>query len=159
MIGYFEDIHLGQQTDLGNHTFSEDEIIRFAKKYDPQVFHTDPEKAKQSHFGNLIASGWHTAAIWMKLMVTTHQKALKTSHPNNPDEPMKFGPSPGFSDLKWHRPVYVNDTITYKSRVTLKRTLSSRPTWGLIETRNEGTNQNGTLVFSFTGKVFVARKI
>lgn len=159
MIGYFEDIHVGQQTELGAHTFSEEEIIRFAKKYDQQAFHMDVKKARKSHFGKLVASGWHTAAIWIKLLITTQQQALKISHPNAPDEPLKFGPSPGFADLKWHRPVYVNDTITYKSRVILKRALSSRPTWGLVETRNEGTNQNGTLVFSFTSKVFVMRNV
>jgi len=159
MIGYFEDTHIGQQTSLGEHTFTQEEIIKFAKKYDPQVFHVDPEKAAQSHFGKLVASGWHSAAIWMKLMVAAHQKALSISHPNNPDEPLKFGPSPGFTDLKWHRPVFVDDTITYKSRIVAKRPLSSRPTWGLIETRNEGTNQSGTLVISFTSKMFLASNV
>ena len=83
MIGYFEDMHVGQQTDLGEHTFTEEEIIKFAKKYDPQPFHIDVEKARRSHFGNLIASGWHTASICIKLMVTTHKNALKVSHPLN----------------------------------------------------------------------------
>ena len=159
MIGFFEDMHVGQQTNLGEHTFTQQEIVRFAKKYDPQSFHVDMEKARQSHFGNLIASGWHTAAVCIKLIVTTHQKALNASHPLNPDEPLKLGPSPGFTDLKWLRPVYVDDTITYKSRITAKRPLSSRPTWGLVETRNEGINQSGTLVFSFNSKLFVARNI
>lgn len=159
MIGYFEDIQVGQQTQLGNHTFTSDEITRFARKYDPQSFHMDADKAKDSHFGQLVASGWHTAAVWMKLMVTTHRDALRRSHPLNPDEPMKFGPSPGFTDLKWHRPVYVNDTISYTSRVTSKRLLSSRPTWGLVESQNEGINQDGTLVFSFKGKIFMARNV
>lgn len=159
MIGYFEDIRVGEQTNLGSHTFTKEDIIRFAEKYDPQPFHMDEEKAEASHFGQLVASGWHTAAVWMKMMVKTHRDALKTAHPLNPEETLKFGPSPGFNDLKWHRPVYVDDTITYSSRVTSKRLLASRPTWGLVEARNEGVNQSGVLVFSFSSKIFMARNI
>lgn len=157
MIGYFEDMHVGEQTNLGSHTFSAEDIVRFAKKFDPQPFHIDEEEAQKSHFGKLIASGWHTVSIWNKLLVKTHAQALKSSHPNNPLEPLKLGPSPGFTDLKWHKPVYMDDTIAYSSRITAKRPLSSRPSWGLVETRNEGHNQKGVLVFSFNAKVFIAR--
>ena len=64
---WFEDIEIGAKRDLGTYTFTEDEIIAFAQKYDPQIFHIDPEAAKNTMFGGLIASGWHTAAVWMKL--------------------------------------------------------------------------------------------
>jgi acyl dehydratase len=67
--GWFEDIEIGSRRELGSHTFTQDEIIAFAKKYDPQVFHIDPEAAKHSMFGGIIASGWHTAAMWMRLAV------------------------------------------------------------------------------------------
>src|SRR5665213_1525365 len=72
---YWEDIEIGTRRELGTYTFTEEEIIRFAKKYDPQVIHTDPEAAKDSIFGGLIASGWHTAAIWMKLSMAERQRA------------------------------------------------------------------------------------
>ena len=66
---YWEDVVVGSRRDLGSYTFTEEEIIRFGRKYDPQSFHIDPEAAKNSMFGGLIASGWHTAAVWMKLAI------------------------------------------------------------------------------------------
>ena len=69
-MSWWEDIEIGTRRELGSYTFTEEEVIRFARKYDPQIFHLDPEAAKQTMFGGLIASGWHTAAIWMKLAIT-----------------------------------------------------------------------------------------
>ena len=158
MSKYFEDIHLGEQADLGCHEFTSEEIIRFARAYDPQPFHIDETQAAQSHFDGLIASGWHTASIWMKLMIAYQKQLARTRGLPEAGERPQFGPSPGFKDMKWMAPVRAGDTIRYTSRVTEKIDLKSKPSWGLLVSRNEGFNQYNDLVFSFLGQVFVARR-
>ena len=158
MSKYFEDIRLGEQAELGSYQFSSEEIIRFAEAYDPQPFHTDETEARASHFGGLIASGWHTASVWMKLMIAYQKQLAKTRGLPEQGERPQFGPSPGFREMKWMAPVRAGDTIRYTSRVTEKIDLKSKPSWGLLVSRNEGFNQNGDLVFSFLGQVFVARR-
>jgi acyl dehydratase len=154
---YFDDIKVGDRLTLGGHTFTADEIKAFARKYDPQPFHVDEEAAKRSHFGALCASGWHTAAMWMRLRILYGQKddAARTARgePN-----ATLGPSPGFRELKWPRPVYAGDTISYASEVIEARPSQSRPGWGLIHVRNTGTNQKGETVLSFTSTAFVQRR-
>jgi acyl dehydratase len=149
---YWEDIEIGTQRDIGAYTFTQDEIIRFAKKYDPQVFHVDPEAAKQSIFGGLIASGWHTAAIWMKLSLAEREVSKGTT------PLMRAGVSPGFDDMRWLRPVRPGMTVRFSSEVCGKQELASRPELGLVLSRNEGRDENGDLVFRFTGKGFVQRR-
>ncbi|PLX35683.1 MAG: dehydratase, partial [Hyphomicrobiales bacterium] len=127
MSKYFEDIHLGEQADLGSYQFTAEEIIRFAAAYDPQPFHVDEARAADSHFGGLIASGWHTAAIWMKLMVAYQTRLARTRGLPEHGERPKMGPSPGFREMKWMAPVRAGDTIRYTSRVTEKIDLSSKP--------------------------------
>lgn len=158
MSKYFEDIHLGEQADLGQYNFTAEDIIRFARAYDPQPFHIDEELARDSHFGELIASGWHTASIWMKLMIAYQKRLAETRGLPAQGERPQFGPSPGFREMKWLAPVRVGDTIRYTSRVTEKIILNSKPGWGLLVSRNEAFNQNNDLVFSFLGQVFVARR-
>lgn len=126
---------IGVTQQLGSHHFTADEITRFARKYDPQPFHTDPVAARDSHFGALCASGWHTAAAWMALNVAARL------------DDAELGPSPGFRDLKWLRPVYAGDTISYTRTVTSLRPSSSRPDWSVLAVLAEGTNQNGDKVF------------
>jgi acyl dehydratase len=154
---YFDDIKVGDRLALGGHTFTADEIKAFARQYDPQPFHVDEEAAKRSHFGALCASGWHTAAMWMRLRILYGQKddAARTARgePN-----ATLGPSPGFRELKWPRPVYAGDTISYASEVIEARPSQSRPGWGLIHVRNTGTNQKGETVLSFTSTAFVQRR-
>ena len=150
---YFEDIKTGTRVELGSHTFEAEEIKRFARKYDPQVFHVDEEAAKRSHFGNLVASGWHTAAVGMRLTVDGTRRANE----NQKTEIMKTGPSPGLRDLRWHKPVYVGDTISYATEIMELREVS-RPGWGLMVTRISGTNQKGEIVYSAQGAVFVERR-
>ena len=94
---WFEDFKIGSKMELGSYTFTEEEIIRFARKYDPQPFHVDPEAAKNGPYGGLIASGWHTSATWMKLMIALRQS---TPRPAEDDSP-QGGPSPGFFDMRW----------------------------------------------------------
>ena len=78
-MAWFEDIEIGRVMELGSHTFTSDDIIRFAEKYDPQPYHTDPEAAKDSHFGGLVAAGWHIAAVWMKLMIAARERRRQAS--------------------------------------------------------------------------------
>ncbi len=154
---FFEDLAPGQTRDLGGYTFEADEIIRFAKQFDPQVFHVDPEAAKRSHFGGLCASGWHTAAVWMKLMVDFRRRAREATLARG-ERPRELGPSPGFKELRWLKPVYAGDTISFASTFVEKRPSASRPGWGLAFHRNTGDNQHGERVFEFTGAAFWERR-
>lgn len=149
---FFEDIEVGSEEQIGAYTFTAEEIKRYAAKYDPQPFHVDEEAARQSHFGALCASGWHTAAIWMKLMIAHRAKEILETMNGDASH---MGPSPGFDDMRWIRPVYVGDTISYTSRITDKRLLTSRPGWGLVMHENSGVNQKGEQVFSFRSSVLV----
>ena len=145
---WFEDIEIGVRRELGAYTFTQEEIIAFARAYDPQAFHIDPEAAKHSMFGGLIASGWHTASVWMKLMVAARDGGGAISS----------GVSPGFENMRWLKPVRPGMTLTYSTEIIEKRPLRSRPEFGLIKSRNEARDESGELVFSFIGKGFVARR-
>jgi acyl dehydratase len=154
---FFEDIRIGQKSEIGSHTFTAEEIKRFAARYDPQPFHLDEAAAERSHFGALCASGWHTAAICMRMLVKRKDRIVAELEARG--EPVAtWGPSPGFRELKWLKPVYVGDTITYATEPIEKRVSNSRPRWGLLFSRNTGTNQNGELVYSFVGSAFIERR-
>jgi acyl dehydratase len=154
---YFEDLQIGVRMELGSHTFTADEIKAFAARHDPQPFHLDEAAAAASHFGRLCASGWQTAAMWMRLMVDHLRRGDEARRARG--EPVaELGPSPGFRDLRWFKPVYPGDTISYASEVTETRPLNSRPGWGLMRIRNTGTNQHGELVISFVSTAFVERR-
>lgn len=151
---WFEDFKIGARMELGSYTFSEDEIIRFAKKYDPQPFHVDPVAAKDGPYGGLIASGWHTSATWMKLMINLRQSTPRSAGDDSP----QGGPSPGFFDMRWPNPVRVGDTITYTAECVELVALKSRPEWGIVRHRNEGFNQDGKMVFHFIGQGLMPRR-
>jgi acyl dehydratase len=154
---FFEDIRIGERSEIGRHTFTAEEIKRFAARYDPQPFHLDEAAAAHSHFGALCASGWHTAAICMRLLVARKDRIVAELAARG--EPIAtWGPSPGFRELKWVKPVYVGDTITYATEQIEKRESRSRPDWGLLFSRNTGTNQRGELVYSFIGSAFIERR-
>lgn len=153
----FDEIEIGEALELGQHTFTRDEIIRFAEQYDPQPFHLSEEAAAGTHFGRLCASGWHTASVFMKLWVARH-KELVAEMLANGVTPARMGPSPGFEDLKWIKPVFVDDTLRYRRIVTGKTKSRSRPEWGLIHSDMLAVNQDDKLVFSFKGTVFVERR-
>jgi acyl dehydratase len=150
---YFEDLPLGIKTDLGTYTFTEDDIIKFASRWDPQPFHTDPAAAQDSIFGGLVASGWHVCAIWMKLMVANRQRHLEKMK-----QRVAGGVSPGFRDLKWLAPVRPGDTLHYYSTNTEKVELKSRPAFGILRSHNEAINQDGVSVMTFTGQGFMGRR-
>ncbi|WP_395687561.1 MaoC family dehydratase [Aestuariivirga sp.] len=153
MIGLsLEDIEVGLVIELGSHHFPREEILAFARAYDPQPFHLDDEAARTGPFGVLSASGWHTAAAWMKCYVATNQKAERQMRAAG-QTPAEVGPSPGLEQLRWLRPVTPGDTLSFRTTITGKRELKSRPGWGLVFSHNEGFNQRGELVFCFDGKV------
>jgi acyl dehydratase len=155
---YFEDLRVGDRMELGSHTFTADSIKGFAQRFDPQPFHLDEAAAARSPFGALCASGWHTASVWMRLMVDYVQRGDEALRARG--EPVaELGPSPGFRDLKWLKPVYVGDTIAYLSEVVETRASNSRPGWGLMTLRNTGANQRGEPVISFVSVAFVERRI
>lgn len=154
---YFEDIQVGEVIPLGRHTFTVEEIKAFAHRFDPQPFHVDEQAAEESHFGALVASGWHTASVWMRMMVE-HQRRMAEAARARGEPVAGTGPALGFRELKWHKPVYVDDTIAYESEVIELRPSDSRPRQGLMTVRSTGVNQHGTLVFSFVSTTFVERR-
>ena len=154
---YFEDVQVGDVFPVGRHTFTADEIKAFAGRFDPQLFHLDEAAAEQSHFGALCASGWHTAVVWMRLMVDRRRGLAEAARARG--EPVAaMGPALGFRDLKWLKPVYVGDTIDYKSEVTELRPSGSRPSSGLMTILSTGVNQRGEPVISFVSTTFVERR-
>jgi acyl dehydratase len=154
---FFEDMRVGEKYEVGRHTFTTDNIKAFAVRFDPQLFHIDEEAAKRSHFGALCASGWHTASVWMRLMIEHHLREDEKSRARG-EAVAIFGPSPGFRDLKWLKPVYVGDTITYATEIVEMRPSKSRPGWGLIAVRNTGNDQRDEPVISFVSTSFVQRR-
>ncbi len=151
-LPYLARAEIGATRELGAHRFDAEAIIAFARAYDPQVFHLDPEAARATHFGALCASGWHTAAVWMRRLNATFARDIALTARSGPVP--QLGPSPGFTDLKWLRPVYAGDTIHYASTLTDRRASASRPGWGIATHHNTARNQRGEPVFAFTGTVF-----
>lgn len=151
---FFEDIQVGQRRELGAFTFTPDSIKAFAAQFDPQAFHLDEEAGRKSLFGGLAASGWHIGSVCMKLLVADG-KRLSHEAAARGEKVAVWGPSPGFRDLRWLKPVIAGDTISYVSEVESVRASEKRPEWGIVQARNTGTNQRGELVFSFLATAFV----
>ena len=154
---FYDDVPLGYRDELGSFTFTAPDIKRFAAQFDPQPFHMDEEAAARSHFGGLIASGWHVAAIWMKLMVA-YQKAMFAKAHAQGQRFGRLGPSPGFRNMVWALPVRAGDELTYRWEITAKKESASRPQWGLVTMHNRASNQNGEEAFRFDGVVFWERR-
>lgn len=141
----FDAVAVGETFEYGDHTLTEDEIIEFAERWDPQPFHVDPEAAAASHFGGLVASGWHTCAITMRLLVDG------------------WGPegtlgSPGVEELRWEKPVRPGDTLRVRMEVTEKRPLESDPGRGLLRIATETVNGDDEVVMTWKSSVFVRRE-
>jgi acyl dehydratase len=143
---HWEDFHAGDTAELGRHTFTEEEILEFGRRYDPQPFHTDPEAAKASLFGGLVASGWQTCAIGMRLMVEGYLRHSKS-----------LG-SPGIENIRWLKPVRAGDTLAYRRIVLETRASATRKGVGLVKQRWEATNQHGELVLTMEGWGMFGRK-
>lgn len=154
---YFEDLAVGARRTTGSYTFEADDIINFAQAFDPQPFHLSEEGGRNSLFGGLCASGWHVGSVCMRMMVLDAQKTAREAAARGETAPA-WGPSPGFKDLRWHKPVMAGDTVTFASEVMSLRTSDSRPEWGIMQARNSGTNQHGELVYSFLATAFVPRR-
>jgi acyl dehydratase len=158
---FFEDTVLGETVELGSHTFARDEIIDFARVYDPQPFHLDEAAAKASLFGDLCASGWHTAAHFIRCIIASrgqgNAQAVAKDGLSGSRVPV-YGPSPGCRDLKWLKPVFVGDTITYRSRLIERADLKSRPNRGLLASAVQGRNQKGEIVFAVTSLILADRR-
>lgn len=153
---FFEEMEIGKRHELGSFVFTADEIVAFARSFDPQPFHMDEEAARNSSFGRLAASGWHTASVWMATMVEHRKRQIAALAPGTAAP--KLGPSPGFKNLRWLKPVFAGDRITYHSLIADARLSASRPQWGLFFHHNTGVNQHGEEVFSFDGGAFVERR-
>jgi acyl dehydratase len=146
MTRWFEDIVIDEVFPLGSHDFTEEEIIRFGRMYDPQDFHVDPEAATHSQFGGLVASGWHTVTVGHRHMVDAlfaEEERLRGLG----EEPGVSGPSPGVNKMEFKVPVRPGDRVTYTLVVTSKRPSNSIPGWGLLFNTLEATNQRGELVY------------
>ncbi len=142
---YLEDLTETFEFELGSLNVSKEDIIDFAKKYDPQKFHLEEESAKKM-FGGLIASGWHTASLCQRLLVDSFLgKAACMA-------------SPGVDELKFIKPVYANDTLTGKLSVISKKKSTSKPDRGLVKLKLEMFNGNGEAVLSMIGNVIIACK-
>jgi acyl dehydratase len=136
---FFEDFAPGQSFEFGDYEMTEAAIVAYGKEFDPQPFHTDPEAAKGSFFGGLVASGWHTCAVAMRLTVDSHLKETRS-----------LG-SPGLDAIRWLKPVRAGDTITYSRVVLEARASASRPDAGLVKSRWEAVNQKGETVMTMEG--------
>ncbi|NPU11249.1 MaoC family dehydratase [Bradyrhizobium sp. 83002] len=154
---FFEDLQIGQRRELGSYTFTADEIKRFAGQFDPQRFHLDEEEGRNSLFGGLAASGWHIGSVCMKLIIADNQRLAEIARSRG-ELVAVGGPSPGFRELRWLKPVLAGDTITFASEIDSLRASASRPQWGILQARNTGTNQHGELVFSVLASAFVPRR-
>jgi acyl dehydratase len=154
---FFEDIEIGQRRELGSFTFTADGIKKFAGQFDPQRFHLDEEEGRKSLFGGLAASGWHVGSVCMKLLVADGQRQAQEALARG-EKIAIWGPSPGFRELRWIKPVLAGDTISFASEVEQLRPSEKRPEWGILQARNTGTNQRGELVFSLLATAFVPRR-
>ncbi len=143
---WWEDFKVGEAAQLGRHTFTPQEIVAFARQFDPQPFHLDPAAAEHSVFGGLIASGWHTCAVGMRLMCEAlihHTVSLG---------------SPGVDNIRWLQPVRAGDTLEYRRIVVESRASATRKGVGLVKHRWEAVNQHGDLVLTMEGWGFFGRK-
>jgi acyl dehydratase len=145
---------LGETIRLGTHTFGADEIKDFARKYDPQPFHLDEAMAAKSVFGRLCASGWHTCAMWMRHNLLHREDAGDTPWTGGGPKPV-FGPSPGFENLKWSRPVYAGDTIGFWRRAESHRALATKPGWRMLVIICGADDAAGNVVMQFDSSVLV----
>lgn len=144
---YLEDLVVGAETDFGSYEVTREEVLEFARKYDPQPFHLSDEEAAKTHFGRLAASGWHTAAMVMAVIarhVVRHEQA-------------GLG-SPGIDELRWKKPVYPGDTLHVRGRIVEMKPSRSRPDMGSFRTETTVTNQHGDEVMTFTSIVLIRRR-
>lgn len=144
---YFEDLEVGTCTDFGTYEVTREEVVEFARKYDPQPFHLDDKAAAKTHFGRLSASGWHTAAMVMAVIA---RKVVA-------EEQAGLG-SPGIDRLRWTKPVYPGDTLHVRGTIVDKTPSRSKPEIGSFRTDTVVCNQDGETVMTFTSIVLIRRR-
>lgn len=143
---YFEDFFEGETLDLGSFSYTEQEIVAFARAYDPQPMHTDPDAARRSIYGGLIASGWQTATSYMRRLV---DQLMRDSS--------SVG-SPGLDKLRWLKPVRPGDVLRARFTVLEARPSNSRPDWGIVRSRGEVLNQDDQVVMDVEAVNFFGRR-
>ncbi|ADD03939.1 MaoC domain protein [Natrialba magadii ATCC 43099] len=143
---YYEDIEIGDTMEFGEYHVTEAEIVDFAESYDPQPFHIDKEAATESAFGELVASGWHTASMCMRLLA------------DGPIDDRASMGARGVDELRWKRPVKPGDTLSIRTEVIDKRVSESDPKRGYVDSRLEGLNQHGEVVISWIGLGMIERR-
>ncbi|MBX0297325.1 MaoC family dehydratase [Haloarcula nitratireducens] len=143
---YFEDIAEGTTRDVGSYTVSKEEMIAFSERYDPQPIHVDEEMASESTFGDIIASGWHTACLCMRLLVDEFLGEMAS-----------IG-SPGLDELSWSTPVYAGDTLTVENEILDTRLSESRDDRGYVRNQTRAYNQDGDTVLSWIATTIVLRR-
>ncbi len=144
---YLEDLEVGAETDFGSYAVTREEVIEFARKYDPQPFHLSDEEAEKTHFGRLAASGWHTAAMTMAVIA---RKVVG-------EKQAGLG-SPGIDELRWLKPVYPGDMLHVRGVILDKRESVSKPEIGSFRTKTTVTNQDGVPVMTFVSIVLIRRR-
>ena len=144
---YFEDLQVGTETQFGHYDVTREEVLEFARKYDPQPFHLSDEAAAKTHFGRLAASGWHTCAMTMAVIVRRLSEERQAG----------LG-SPGVDELRWLRPVYPGDRLTVTGKIVEKTPSRSKPDIGSIRTETVVTNQDGVRVMRFISIVLMRRR-
>ena len=145
-IRYFEDFQVGDVFELGTTSVTEEEIIAFARQFDPQPFHVDPARARESVFGGIIASGWHTASLFMRLLVD-----------NFLQETVSLG-SPGVDEVRWLQPLRPGDTLRARFTILEARASKSRADMGILRSRSELFNQHDELVMTVIGVHLIGRR-
>ena len=141
---YFEDLVVGGTARFGSYRVTREEVIAFAERYDPQPFHLSDEAAAQTHFGRLSASGWHTCAMTMAMLVENLKRVQQAG----------LG-SPGLDELKWLRPVYPGDTLRCESELLEKRRSASRPEMGIFKSRTTVFNQDDVAVLTMVNNALI----
>jgi acyl dehydratase len=144
---YFEDVEVGSTAAFGNYAVTRDEVIDFARRYDPQPFHLSNEAAAATHFGRLSASGWHTCAMTMAMIVGQLERHGEAG----------LG-SPGIDELRWLKPVYPGDRLRCESEVLEKRRSASRPGMGIYRSRMTVYNQEDVAVMGFISNSMIATR-
>lgn len=143
---YFEDLRVGDIDEFGRYEVTEAEIVEFAGKYDPQPYHLDKEAAKSSMFGELVASGWHTCSMAMRMFV------------DNMDANVTSEASPGVSEVRWIRPVIPGDVLSLRAEVIKARPSRSRPGLGIVHQKLTALDAHGEPVMSMNTIAFYQRR-
>ena len=144
---FFEDLEVGAETYYGSYEVTRDEVIEFARKYDPQPFHLSDEAAARTYFGRLAASGWHTCAMTMAVIVRNFEKQQTAG----------LG-SPGVDELRWMKPVYPGDTLHVRGTIIDKTPSRSKPDIGTFRTQTVVSNQDDVPVMKLTSIVIIQRR-